>query len=83
MFLSVAVAEVIDLGLGIAPADQERIFERFYRVDKGRSRAIAGTGLGLSIVRRFVDLIGATIELRSQENKGSIFRVFLQPVTEE
>ena len=75
--------EVIDLGLGIAPADQERIFERFYRVDKGRTRAIGGTGLGLSIVRRFVDLIGAGIELRSQENKGSIFRVFLQPVQEE
>ena len=69
--------EVIDLGLGIAPSHQERIFERFFRVDKGRSRAVGGTGLGLSIVKRLVEKMGAKIELRSRVGRGSIFRVWL------
>ena len=75
--------EVIDLGLGIAPSHQERIFERFFRVDKGRSRAVGGTGLGLSIVKRLVEKMGAKIELRSRVGRGSIFRVWLSVSAEE
>ena len=74
---SEVLIEVIDLGEGIAPAHQERIFERFYRVDKARSRAVGGTGLGLAIVKRLIDRMGARIELRSRVGSGSIFRVFL------
>ena len=74
--------EVIDLGEGIAPAHQERIFERFYRVDKARSRAVGGTGLGLAIVKRLIDRMGARIELRSRVGSGSIFRVFLARAVE-
>jgi signal transduction histidine kinase len=70
--------EVIDLGEGIAPTHQERIFERFYRVDKARSRSVGGTGLGLAIVKRLIDRMGARIELRSRVGSGSIFRVFLE-----
>jgi len=72
--------EVIDLGIGIAPSHQRRIFERFFRVDKARSRKIGGTGLGLAIVRQLVDRMGATIELRSRVGSGSIFRVYLKPI---
>jgi two-component system, OmpR family, phosphate regulon sensor histidine kinase PhoR len=71
--------EVIDLGLGIAPAHQERIFERFFRVDKARSSAVGGTGLGLAIVKQLVDRMDAKIELRSRVGSGSIFRVWLDP----
>jgi len=72
--------EVIDLGIGMAPSHLERIFERFFRVDKGRSRHVGGTGLGLSIVKRLVDRMDAKIEVRSRVDKGSIFRLWLDPV---
>jgi two-component system, OmpR family, phosphate regulon sensor histidine kinase PhoR len=75
--------EVIDLGEGIAPTHQERIFERFYRVDKARSREVGGTGLGLAIVKRLIDRMNARIELRSRVGSGSIFRVFLARAAEE
>jgi two-component system phosphate regulon sensor histidine kinase PhoR len=71
--------EVIDVGIGIDPAYQQRIFERFFRVDKGRARAAGGTGLGLSIVKKLVEKMGAAIEVRSKPSKGSIFRVLFRP----
>ena len=70
--------EVIDVGVGISPEDQMRIFERFYRVDKGRSRDTGGTGLGLAIVQRMVQALGGGMEVRSQPGNGSVFRVLLQ-----
>ncbi|HRJ26740.1 MAG TPA: ATP-binding protein [Fimbriimonadaceae bacterium] len=72
-----AILHVQDTGIGIASEHQTRIFERFYRVDKGRSRASGGTGLGLSIVRHLVESYGGTIQVQSQLNRGSSFRVEL------
>ena len=66
---------VVDQGLGIAPKDHERIFERFYRVDRARSRSTGGTGLGLSIVRHVVDNHGGKIEVKSNEGEGASFTV--------
>jgi two-component system, OmpR family, phosphate regulon sensor histidine kinase PhoR len=73
------VLEVIDLGIGIDPIHHERIFERFYRTDKGRSRDAGGTGLGLAICKRLCDAMGAGIEVKSRPGRGSLFRVVLQP----
>jgi heavy metal sensor kinase len=69
--------EVIDTGPGIAAEHQEYIFDRFYRVDKARSRELGGTGLGLSIVRWAVEVHGGCVELESEEGKGSLFRIRL------
>jgi signal transduction histidine kinase len=71
------VVEVEDEGIGIPEAHVDRIFERFYRVDRGRSRATGGTGLGLSIVRNAVVNHGGTVEVESQLGDGSTFRVRL------
>jgi two-component system phosphate regulon sensor histidine kinase PhoR len=70
-----AVLEVEDNGIGIAPADQSRVFERFYRVDKARSRELGGTGLGLSIVKHVALSHGGNVSLRSALREGSSFRV--------
>jgi len=72
-----AVVRVIDTGMGIPMAAQERVFERFYRVDKARSRDRGGTGLGLAIVKHVVELHGGTIELASELERGSQFTVRL------
>lgn len=69
--------EVQDTGIGIAPHDQVRIFERFYRVDKARSRELGGTGLGLSIVKHFAQAFGGSASVESQLGQGSTFRVQL------
>jgi heavy metal sensor kinase len=68
---------VSDTGVGIAPEHLPRIFERFYRVDKSRSRAFGGAGLGLSIVETFVKAHGGTVEARSEVGQGSVFTVRL------
>ncbi|MBC1933825.1 two-component system histidine kinase PnpS [Listeria seeligeri] len=69
--------EVTDNGIGIPAKDIDRVFERFYRVDKARSRHSGGTGLGLSIVKHLVENCGGRIEVESQEEVGSTFRVTL------
>ena len=72
-----ALLVVTDNGPGIPKADQPHIFDRFYRVDKARSREKGGTGLGLSIVRQLVLLHGGSIRVESEEGKGSSFIVEL------
>jgi two-component system phosphate regulon sensor histidine kinase PhoR len=77
---STIVLEVEDDGVGIPAADVARIFERFYRVDKGRGRAEGGSGLGLAIVKHVVQAHGGTVEVKTDVDRGSTFRVVL-PVT--
>lgn len=72
-----AVLVVRDTGIGIPKSDQERVFERFYRVDKSRSRETGGTGLGLAIVKHIVELHDGKIELSSEVGKGTEIKVFL------
>jgi two-component system phosphate regulon sensor histidine kinase PhoR len=69
---------VIDNGMGIPPNDLPRIFERFYTVDKGRSRELGGTGLGLSIVKHIIEAHGGTVNVQSQPGKGSEFSFTLK-----
>ena len=72
-----AFVSVADTGIGIAPEHQSRIFERFYRVDKSHSKASGGTGLGLSIVKHAVQYHHGTVELQSEEGKGTTIRILL------
>jgi heavy metal sensor kinase len=74
---SALVIEVTDTGPGIPAEHQEKIFDRFYRVEKDRSREVGGAGLGLAIVKWAVEANGGRIELESKENKGSTFRIVL------
>jgi two-component system phosphate regulon sensor histidine kinase PhoR len=68
---------VSDTGVGIPSQDLPRIFERFYRVDKARSRQVGGTGLGLSIVRHIVERMNGRVSATSQLGKGSVFTITL------
>lgn len=72
--------EVQDTGIGIAEKDQARVFERFYRADKARSRELGGTGLGLSIVKHLAQAFGGSVGLDSRIRVGSTFRVNLTRV---
>ena len=74
---NVVLIRVTDRGIGIAPEDQKRVFERFYRVDKARSRSTGGTGLGLAIVKHVVANHGGTIRLWSRPGTGSTFTIEL------
>ncbi|MGL4483884.1 MAG: sensor histidine kinase, partial [Anaerovoracaceae bacterium] len=69
------IISVIDEGIGIAEEQLERLFERFYRVDKSRSRKVGGTGLGLSIVKHIAALFGAELNVTSELGKGSKFSI--------
>lgn len=71
------VLSVADTGIGIPRAEQERIFERFYRADPGRSRDLGGTGLGLSIAKHLAEAHGGRIEVESEVGTGSTFRLIL------
>jgi two-component system phosphate regulon sensor histidine kinase PhoR len=73
--------EVQDTGIGIAEKDQARVFERFYRADKARSRELGGTGLGLSIVKHLAQAFGGSVGLDSRLREGSTFRVSLPRAT--
>jgi signal transduction histidine kinase len=74
------VFEVADSGIGIAPDEQERIFESFHQVDGSDTRAAEGTGLGLAIARRFVEMHGGRIWVDSESGQGATFR-FTIPIT--
>lgn len=78
-----AIVEVTDNGIGIPLEDQPRIFERFYRVDRSRSREMGGTGLGLAIVKHIVQVHGGTVEVESVPGAGSTFRFKLPALKRE
>lgn len=74
---SLLMVAVNDTGLGLSKIDQSRIFERFYRVDKGRTRELGGTGLGLAICKHIAEQHQGHIELQSEIGRGSSFQVYL------
>jgi signal transduction histidine kinase len=76
------VLSVSDTGAGIPSSDVPRIFERFYRVDRARSRAVGGTGLGLSIVKHVVERMDGAISVESRLGQGSTFTVSLPAAAE-
>ena len=71
------MVSVSDQGIGIAKEHLPHLFERFYRVDKARSRQAGGTGLGLSIVKQIVEQHGGDIQVKSEQGKGTTFVVSL------
>ena len=70
-----AVLSVSDTGIGIPKEDINRVFERFYRVDKSRSRSVGGTGLGLSIVKHAAEYMGASVSLKSESGIGTEVKI--------
>jgi two-component system phosphate regulon sensor histidine kinase PhoR len=72
--------DVTDDGIGILEKDRSRIFERFYRADRSRSRHHGGTGLGLAIVKHIIEAHNQTINVRSSEKKGSSFVFTLEKI---
>jgi signal transduction histidine kinase len=72
--------KVADTGIGIPFGEVDRIFERFYRVDKARSKRLGGTGLGLSIVKDIVELHGGKVAVDSRLGEGSVFTITLPNV---
>ena len=82
--IDTVIFKVKDTGIGIPKEHQARVFERFYRVDKSRSKSTGGTGLGLAIVKHIVATHGATLELESEVNVGSTITVtFLKYIRQE
>jgi len=73
-----AIIQVVDEGAGIPMKEREKIFERFYRVDKGRSREMGGNGLGLAIARWAIQIQGGSITVDTHEGKGSVFKMVLK-----
>jgi signal transduction histidine kinase len=73
----VVVLRVLDTGPGIPAADLTRVFERFYRVDKSRSRAPGGTGIGLAIVKHLIELLGGTVTAGNRPEGGAAFTMTL------
>jgi two-component system sensor histidine kinase BaeS len=73
-----AVIEISDSGIGISPEDLPRIFDRFFRVDKSRSRAAGGSGLGLPIVKKIAEDHGGKVAASSTPGHGSVFRLILR-----
>ena len=71
------IISIKDQGIGIAKKHQPRLFERFYRVDKARSRELAGTGLGLAIVKHIVQAHSGRISVESMPGQGSTFQIHL------
>ena len=71
-----AEIRVVDHGVGVPTDCQARIFERFYRVDKDRSRALGGTGLGLAIVKHIAQLHGGEVSVVSKPGEGATFKLF-------
>ncbi|MFT7686207.1 MAG: two-component system phosphate regulon sensor histidine kinase PhoR, partial [Candidatus Azotimanducaceae bacterium] len=69
--------QISDTGIGISQSEQNRVFERFYRVDKARSRELGGTGLGLAIVKNIAQQHGGSVAVESQLGRGSIFTVHM------
>ena len=76
-----ATIEVQDTGIGISKIHQARVFERFYRVDKARSRELGGTGLGLSIVKHWAQVFGGSVNVTSELGRGSTFAVRLPAIS--
>ncbi|MEO8586425.1 MAG: ATP-binding protein, partial [Acidobacteriota bacterium] len=75
--VSPLVVHVVDRGIGIPRTEQDRIFQRFYRVDPSRAKSVPGTGLGLAIVKHLLILHGGTIRVESEPGRGSRFTVTL------
>jgi two-component system, OmpR family, sensor histidine kinase ArlS len=75
-----AIIEIIDSGIGIPKDDLPKVFDRFYRVDKARTRKTGGFGLGLALAKEIVDAIGARIQLKSIEGHGTTVMIVLSKV---